>query len=137
MEYKINQKIWEIEIRNPVTESCTRKNGIAINECKIIGISVYKICINTDWFHTFYILNKGERRDSYKNYIDDISVSIRTDDHLLGNGVFITLYSSKKPTKRTLNKMVAKAAVEIDNKYGFLYSGAKDELYNFVSNYKI
>jgi len=31
--------------------------------------------------------------------------------------------------------MVATASVEIDKKYGFLFSGVKDDLYEMIENY--
>ena len=139
MEYTVGQKVWKIEINNPApaNHSTIRKKGIKIVNFLILGISRYKIVINDDWFSTFYTKEKGERKESYKNYLDDISVKTRIGDCLLGDGVFISLYGTKKPTKAILNKMASKASVEIDSKFGFLFSGAKDAIYDLVDNYKL
>jgi len=139
MKESVNQKVWEITVNKVINaKSDLYKNGVTINEYKIIGISKYKVCINSDWFRTFdYKREKKQRRDSHETYLNDISVRIKTKEDYFGNGVFITMYSTKKPTKVILNKMVSIAAIKIDEEYGFLFNGAKDELYDIVSNYEL
>lgn len=134
-QYEVGQKIWHIEIRKLTIEKSYSPNGIHISEHKIIGISKFKICIDTDWFCTFYHKKPGRRPD-YEHNLDDIEVSIRVNDDIFGQGIIITLYSSKNPTKKMLEKMASKCAVEIDRKYGFLFNGAKDEIYELVDNFK-
>lgn len=135
MENEVNQPIWAIEINKAVDAKSYRPNGITVKEYKIIGISKYKICINNDWFTTFSYTKEGERKDrSIYSYLDDISVSIRVKNSILGDGIFITLYSTKKPTKATFKKMVAAACVRIDNEYGFLFKSAKDDLWEMIEN---
>ena len=132
---KVGQKVWQIEINKAVNEKSYRPNGVVIKESKIIGISAYQICVQSDWFDKFYIKEEGVRRSSHENYLNDISVSIRTNNNLLGDGVFISLSSTKKPTKRLLNKMVAKASIEIDKRYGFLMGTIKEDLYDIADCY--
>ena len=137
MENKVNDPVWEIRIikySNP-NEYSYRDNGVLIKKHKIIGISQYKICVNTDWFETFYYKNKGERRSSCETYLNDVLVHIRTNNSILGDGVFATLYSTKKPTSRTLKKMMGKVSNDIDKNYGWLFSGVKDELWSMVETY--
>ncbi len=136
MIYRIKQKVWAVSIRKAVKEKFYQPNGVEVCEHEIIGISKHKICIDTDWFTTFSLVKDGCRKDRYNSYLDSISVSIRTDNNILGDGVFIELFSTKKPTKATLRKMVATASVEIDKKYGFLFNGVKNELYEMIENYK-
>lgn len=135
-EVKLNQKVWHIEIskyHNPKTSY--HKDGIVVKQQKVIGISAYKICVDSEWFHTFAHNVKGKKKESYNSYLNNISVSIRTSDHILGDGVFIDLWTTKKPTDATLSKMVAKAANEINNRYGFIMAGAKDALYLMAQNH--
>ena len=100
-------------------------------------ISIHRICINDLFFSTFsYKKEKGQRRDSYESYLNDINVNVKTKEDYFGSGVFITMYSTNKPTKRTLKKMVATASIKIDKEYGFLFNGVKDELYNLVDDFK-
>ena len=136
-DYKVNQKVWHIEINNAIDEKSYRPNGVKIEELKVIGISKFKVCLNNDWFTSFDLVQEGRRKDNYRTYLDDVSVGIRTGNSILGDGVFISLHSTKKPTKRTLNKMVAATSVKIDKEYGFLFSGVKDTLYDFVENFEM
>lgn len=135
MENEVNQPIWAIEINKAVDAKSYRPNGIIVKEYKIIGISKYRICINDDWFTTFSYTKEGERKDrSIYSYLNDISVNIRVKNSILGDGIFITLHSTKKPTKATFKKMVAAACVKIDNEYGFLFKSAKDDLWEMIEN---
>lgn len=138
-KYKVNQKIWKIEInKNSVTPSSysLRQDGVNIEELKILGVSKYKIVLNDNWFT---ILDNDDRenykKQTYYSYFDNINVSIRTTGSPLGDGVFITLYSTEEPNEKLLKKMVAKAAKKIDKEYGFLFNGIIDELYNITENY--
>ena len=139
MEYKLNQKIWHIEINNAVKEERDwRPNGVNVKELKIIGISPYKVCLNNDWFTSLDYEKDGEKKDkSYKTYLDDVSVSIRTRDNVLGDGVFVSMYSTKEPSQKILDRMVAKASNKIDKEYGFLFDGVKSKLWDMVQNYKL
>ena len=137
MKYTAGQKIWHIEINRwsePQSRWSHRKDGITIEELEILGVSKYKLVLNNDWFTTL----DNDDREGYKKdhssyrYIDDISVNIRTSGSILGDGIFITLYSTKEPTEKILNKMVAKTSNEINKKYGWLFSGVVKELYEMV-----
>lgn len=136
-EFKIGQKVWYIRIDKANVEKTYRPNGVKIEELKIIGASQYKYCLNNDFFTTIKNTKKGSRRDlKFDTHFDNIDVSIRTGNHILDDGVFISYYSTKKPTKRTLNKMAASAAVKIEREYGFLFSGVKESIYELVNNFK-
>lgn len=138
MKVEIDQTVWYIKIDNAVKENSYTKNGIKIEELKIIGISKYYICLNNDYFTTIDLEREGVKKErSYRRYLGDVSVSIRTGDSILGDGVFISLYSTKKPTKRMLKKMIGAAANKIQSKYGFLSGGAQDLLHTMVDNYKL
>ena len=138
MENTVGQTIWKININKVVNaKSYLCKSGVFIDEHKIIGISRYKICINDDWFSTFSFTEKGKRKESYNHYFDDTIISIRTKETYFGNGVFIKMFSTKKPTTKILIKMVAEASIKIDKEYGFLFSGVKGELYNYAESYKL
>lgn len=142
MKYKVDQTIWHIKIDkykdpNPYNFSY-RESGIKVKELKILGISEHKIVFNDSYFTTVANDDKeGYRKDrSLYGYLDDISVNIRVSNHILGDGVFISLYSTKKPAKKLLDKMVARASVEIDDKYGFLMKSVVNELWEIIDDYK-
>ncbi len=140
MKYSVNQPIWHVEIKKyrELPKYSYQKDGIKIEDLEILGISKYKVVLNDDWFTTV----DNDDRENYRKdrscyrYIDDINVRINTNNSLMGDGIFISLYSSKKPNKKLLNKMVAQASVEIDKNYGFLYKGAVSEIQNIVDNYE-
>lgn len=131
--YSVDQPVWKIEIKKysgTSKYSTLDKSGVFIEDLKIIGMSRYKIVVNNDWFSTFDL--PGDRKSSFDNYLDKTRVSVRTGAHILGDGVFIELCSSNKPTKAILKRMVAMAAIKIDKEFGFLFGGVKDELYSMV-----
>lgn len=137
-EYKVGQTVWKIRIDKYKEERgkySVRQNGIHIEETKILGISKFKIVLDDDFFTT---LDKAEQRKdrSMYYYLDDISVTIRTNNHILDDGVFISLYSTTPPNKKLLNKMVKVAEKEIDKKYGFLFGGAIEDIKNYVEQYE-
>lgn len=137
MDLKIGDKVWHIEIRKSNEEKSYSPNGIFINEHKIIGISKFKICIDSDWFQTFALPTElGKRKESYNSYLNDICIDIRTNNHLLGDGIFISMYSTSKPNNKTIDKMIAKCVLDIDRKYGWIISSAKDELYGMADDFK-
>ena len=131
---KIGQKIWKIDINKPVSgRICSsQEEGVFIKELEILGINHWKLVLNDEWFTTFHLKN-GSRK-SWETYLDDISVRIYTNESFVANGVFITLHSTKKPSKKILDKMVATACAEIDKKYGFLFGGVKSEIYKIVED---
>jgi hypothetical protein len=135
---EIGDKIWKIEINKPQErKGSIRKEGIHIKEHKVIGVNDIQACIDDLHFSKLRKREKGERRESYHTYSNDIYVNIRTNDSLLGNGIYIYVYSSKKPTKNLLKKMVSKASVEINTKYEFLMNSVGSDLMDMVGNYEL
>lgn len=129
------QKVWKIEINFPTETKKYQlhKKGVYIKELEILGISQFKIVLNNDWFTTLDV--KRERRDTHHTYLDDIDTTIRVKDCLFENGVFIRCYSTKKPTKRLLDKMVATACVKVEKDYGFLFNGIKNEMFDLIDSF--
>lgn len=141
-KYRPNQKIWYIKIdkyKDKYHSYSSKTDGIKVEETKILGLSPYKIVLDDLWFTTV----DNEDRENYRKdkkwntYLDEISVSIRTNNNILGDGVFVRLYSTKPPTKKLLDKMVARALNEIDKEYGFLFKNVEDELWTLVEEYDI
>tara|TARA_R110000851_G_scaffold279073_1_gene432284 strand:- start:213 stop:632 length:420 start_codon:yes stop_codon:yes gene_type:complete len=139
MRQKLGEKVWKITINKVVNaKSDLYKNGVGIYEYEIIGVSKHKICINDDFFTTFdYTEKKGQRKDSWRRYLNEISVKVKTKEDYFGSGIFTEIYSTKKPSKLILNKMVKQACSKIDKEYGFLLNGFKEELNYCVDSYKI
>ena len=137
MNCKINDTIYRINLNKAQPSKYSlRETGLFIEKFKILGISETKICLNDENFTTFKILETGKKRDSWYSYLDNISVNIKTNETLFENGVFITLYSTKKPTKKTFQKMAATAAIEAKEKFGFLFGNVGDQLNEIINDYK-
>lgn len=132
---EIGQKIWKIDINKPVSGTIysSQEEGVFIKELEILGINSCNLVLNDEWFTTFPL--KNESRKSWETYLDGISVRIYTNESFVANGVFITLHSTKKPSKKLLDKMVATACTEIDKKYGFLFGGVKSDIHSIVDNF--
>jgi len=142
-KYSIGQKVWCIQIKKYKEENkrsySTNVSGVFIEELEIIGVSPYKVCLNNDWFTTL----DNDDREGYKkekhrcyHYFDAISVDIRTNNHILSDGVFATLYSTEKPSGKLLKKMYGQISNKIDKDYGFLFSGVKDEIWYLIKGVK-
>ena len=135
---KTGDTIWIVKINkpSPTNTSCINTEGIEIRETKILGLSDYKVCLDTDWFQTLDRVREGRRKDlKYNSYLDTTSVSIRVNESILGDGVYALLYSTKKPTKRTLNSMYGKISNEIDKRFGWMMSDVKDSIYVMIDSY--
>ena len=136
-EYKVNQKVWAIKInkyKEPQRKYSSDISGVSIKEHRILGISKYKICLDNEWFTT--LGNDTDKREKYYTYLDDVNVSIRTNNNILGNGVFATMYSTTEPTEKLLKKICGKISNKIDKDYGFLFSGVKEEVWDLIKDVK-
>lgn len=138
-KYKVKQKVWKITIskyKEDHSKYSVFQDGIQVQELQIIGISPYKIVLNNDFFTVLENDDReGYRKDKkYYTYLDEVSVSIRTSG-FLEPGVVTTLYSTKSPDKKLLNKMVRETEKEINKEYGFLFGGVVKEFNKFVENY--
>lgn len=138
-KYKEKQKIWKIEIakyKDVHSKYSIYQDGIKINQTEILGVSPYKIVLKTDFFTTLDNDDReGHRKDkNYYTYLDEISVSIRTSG-LLEHGVITTLFSTKAPDKKLLNKMVKETEKVINKDYGFLFGGVIKEFNKYVEDY--
>jgi hypothetical protein len=141
MKYEVKQNIWIIKIskyKNEYSKYSIYQDGITVDKTEILGISDYKIVFKDSFFTT---VDNDDREDyrkdrKYNRYIDDIDVSIRVSG-FLEPGVFVSLYSTKQPDKKLLQKMVKEAEKVINKEYGFLFGGVVKELNQFVENFDI
>lgn len=138
-KYKVKQKVWKITIskyKEDHSKYSVFQDGIQVQELQIVGISPYKIVLNNDFFT---VLDNDDREGYRKDkkhyiYLDEVSVSIRTSG-FLEPCVVTTLYSTKSPDKKLLNKMVRETEKEISKEYGFLFGGVVKEFNKYVEDY--
>ena len=131
--FKVGQKLWEVKINNPKSGKSLGlyDEGCFVKEHKIIGISPYKICVDTPFFQTFS-LNKS----THDTMIDEVTVRIATNETFFPNGIFVTVFSSKKPTDSLFKKMISEATKKVSEKYGFLFGNVEVELNEIVRKSK-
>lgn len=134
-ELKVGQPVWCIEINYPMKEDSFKRKEIIVKEYSVLGISEYNICLNNDWFDRFDRVRQGGRKESYCNYLDDVNVSIRTGDHILKDGVFVSLSTTSKPTKRTFNKMMRKYREKVLKEYSFLFDGLDVKIEGMIDSF--
>ena len=139
MEYSVGQKVWEIKInksRNTPSTWSARQDGVYIKEMSILGISPYKIVLDNDYFTTLEVDREGRKRDlKYYTYLNQETISIITNNTMFDEGIFCTMYSTKKPDKKLLNKLVNNIGKKVYKDYGFLFGGAIEEIKTLIKNY--
>lgn len=113
----------EINIRSKGTTytGSYHKEGIHINEYKIVYQTDYKIALNNDWITVLDRAESGERKSSYKHFLEDLDVSIITKEDYFPNGIFastFTIGDVNSAIKRLTKAMKAK----VNSEYGFMFN---------------
>ena len=98
-------------IRNPGVYNWN-KNEFISEQVEIVAQNETYIVIN-DWYFT----KIKKERCSYETYLNKPSISIRTNDRSLDNGIFYTLYS-EKPVKP--DKIKSEIQAKISKDYSWL-----------------
>lgn len=139
-KYKIGQKVWLIRISKPQEGSryilSYERKGVHIEQSKIIGVSDFKIVLETPFFETLDHDLKEQRRKSDGYYLNKTFCKIVANDNLFTNGMFVKRYSTTKPTKKMLSNMVAELNFEAKERYGFLFRDDQ-ELYSIIDELDI
>ena len=130
----IGQTVYDIEINvradSDIGSSTSyHKHGIQIKELRIVHQTDYKIALSNDYITILDRQKENERRESYKHFLEEITVSIVTKETYFPNGVFCHVYSLKDP-KKSLGKMKKDMISKIQSDYGFLY-GAIQQIEQF------
>ena len=126
LDTHIGQTVYDIEI-NVRADSDIRnstsyhKHGIWIKELKIVYQTDYKIALSNEFISLLDRQKENERKESYKHFLEEITVSILTKERCFPNGVFCHIYSLKDP-KKSLSKMKKEMIAKIQSDYGFLGS---------------
>ena len=126
LDTKIGQRVYEINlnVRSPESKynsTSYHSDGCHIKELEIVYQTKYKIALSDDFITLLSREKKGEKKDKYYNYINDINVSIITKENYFPNGIFCKCYSLKN-NKSVVNKMKKAMLDKIEKEYGFLFS---------------
>lgn len=125
LETKLGQKVYDIRIniipnpRRSSTVSVFDSEGIFIDELKIVYQSQYKIALSGDWIPVLDRRKFNEKKESYKHFLEEIGVSIKTKETYFNNGIFAQCYTLQNPEK-IIKKMTAEIAIKVEKEYGFL-----------------
>lgn len=121
LQTKVGQTVYRIEVnmRAGYSSSTSYKDGIWVETFKIGYQTNRKIALNNEYMMVLDRQHLDERKESYKNFLEDISVSVKTKETFWPNGVFCLCYTLENPEK-TLAKMKRKMIEKINNEYGFL-----------------
>jgi len=134
---KTGQTIYKVEIKKFAKETNHDKSGVYVEQLRIIGISDVKVCLDDRWFTSLDVPRNGKKeKGSIYHYMNDINVRICVN-HILSDGVFATLHSSKKPTKKTLQKMFAAIESKIDREYSFMFYSVKSEIIEMIDAFDL
>lgn len=133
-EYSINtevgQKIWCVKINLPFDGKgdSLYKHGIFAEELSIVYQTDYKIALSNDWITCLDRKEKGKKKESYQDYLDNLNISVKTRETYFPNGIFAKIYSTKEPTEELLKSLKKELKRKIKFEYSFLHN--VDELIN-------
>lgn len=138
VKYKLNTKIGTpiklIEI-NIHSDSNQRKmiggyhnEGINIEDYKIVYQTKYKIAINDPYITKFDRQKVDEKKQTYKHYINECSISVLTKETYFPNGIFGQIHTTLDE-ETAIKKLTQAMQRKIDNEYGWL---SKIDVNSFV-----
>jgi hypothetical protein len=118
---KKNQVVYYVELNviDGVSRTNLYKDGLTVKELKIVHQTPFKIVLSDDFVTILDRQKKGERKESYKRFLDDVTVNIKTHETYFPNGVFSRCYTTQEP-KKMIREMKHKIINEINKNYGFL-----------------
>lgn len=125
---KVGDKIWDVKInkfKNIKADEFVwgMRDGVDIREYSILGINHLKIVLDDPNFSSYGL-----------RLVNSIITDIRTDNHFMGDGVFVSLISTAPPDKQLLERMVAEADADVRRRYGWLVDLA-DGLNKVIEEY--
>jgi len=120
----IGQTVYEISIgvRSANSMRLSTKidgHGIFVKKLEIVYQTPYKIALSGDWIPVIDRQKEGQRKESYKTFLDDVSVRIVTKETYFANGVFGHCYTLNDPQK-VIKSIKQKMIDRINSDYGFL-----------------
>jgi hypothetical protein len=121
---KIGTKVYRINLNLPSEtpryyNGDTYKEGLFVEGLKIVYQTRHKIALNTEWITTLDRKKEDSKSETYKHYLDDVSVSILTKETYFPNGVFCECYTIDNP-EQAIKNMKRKIIAKINKEYGFL-----------------
>ena len=141
MKYKLKTKIGqrvskiEINIRSDADkqkDTSINKEGVHINNLKIVYQTRYKIALNDSWITKLDRQSAQGKKSSYWHYLEDTRVNIVTRETFFSNGIFGTIYTTGSISD-AIKKLTKAMQVKVNKEYGFL---ANIDIEKIVSDFR-
>lgn len=95
------------------------KEGLFVEELKIVHQTNHKIVLSDPYVTLLDRKKEADRSESYRHFLDDINVSVKTKETYFPNGIFCNCYTTESPEK-IIKSMKHKIIIKINKEYGFL-----------------
>lgn len=95
------------------------KNGVHSTSYKVAFQNNSYLIIDDWYLSKFSRVAKGEKRESYNEYLNTPSLIVRTNDDIFANGIFAEIYTTGKK-EAAINKLKKAIKEKISNDYGFM-----------------
>lgn len=141
LQTKINQEILTIKINIPTGENTSlsdyHSKGIFIEKRKIIYQTFSKIALNDNYITTLDRQSIDQKKDSYRSYLNECTISIITKEDYFPNGIFGTIHTTLDE-QISIKKLSQAMQRKIDKEYGWLsdLNVSNFVLENYNSNIK-
>jgi len=123
IETKKWQTVYEIKLNihseKPKYSSGIDKEGLFVKELKIVHQTNRKIVLSDEFVTLLDRRRAEQKKESYYNFLEDVSIRIKTKETYSPNGVFCTCYTIQEPEK-TIKLIKRKMIEKINSEYGFL-----------------
>lgn len=138
IETNKNQKVFLIELNVHSSKSnynsySLYKEGLFVKELKIVHQTNHKIVLSDEFVTVLDRELEGQKKESYKHCLDDISISIKTKETYFPNGIFCSVHTTGD-VEKTILKIKQKIIRKINSEYGFLRNM---EIENTIYNMEI
>lgn len=98
--------LYEVKIYfNPRYSFEKEEEKFKVSEVKVLAENEKFLCLEDDYFTK---ITKNKNWDKIYDTLNKPSISIRTKDSILGEGIFYTLYTTKKKRISTIRKEIEK-----------------------------
>ena len=101
------------------SKTTTTKEGLFIEKMKIVCQTPIKLALSNDWISVFDRQKKGEKKESYNHYLEDIIIEVRLKDDLFTTGIFAICHTAGDVGNK-IKLIKGKIIEKINEEYSFL-----------------
>ena len=109
-----------INIHAPGSRPCTLyPAGITVTPLKIVYQTNQKIALSDEWITILDRRKLGERKESYRRFLNDISISVKTTETYFPNGIFANCITNNNPSS-VIKEMKKSILNYVHSKYSWM-----------------